>query len=45
MPHSGMRQEMGTQVLLIIADKLDRQALTDSDAASMNGSSAPAGDA
>ena len=27
----GMRQEMGTQVILIIADKLDRLALTDSD--------------
>ena len=27
----GMRQEMGTQVILIIADKLDRQALTVSD--------------
>lgn len=27
----GMRQEMGTQVILIIADKLDRLALKDSD--------------
>lgn len=27
----GMRQEMGTQVILIIADKLDRQALSASD--------------